>query len=215
MKCGSIGHFAKKCFSKKQTTENDNKETTQPHKKLKTEESVRWVENATPKPFENVSDEDDVYCVSTKGDNDNTVTCSVGGVTIKAMIDSGCKCNLVDKDTWSILKAKNAIVANQREGSDRVFRAYGGHQLSVTHMFDAYVSIGNAGAKATFYVVAGKGQFLLGRDTAQILNVLRVGTNVNAVQESKTFPKIKGIMVEIPIVRDAKPVTQVYRIKRE
>lgn len=78
-------------------------------------------------------------------------------------------------------------------------------------MFEADISVGNKNTEATFYVIKGNGQFLLGRDTAQVLGVLLMRTNVNTVDSIGEFPKIRGIMVDIPIRSDAKPVVQAYR----
>lgn len=208
LKCGAMGHFARKCFSKKRTVEHDASETPQ-SKKFKNEETVQWVEN--PQQPNNVTDEEDIYCVTSTEEAGNVIDCVLGGVKVKALIDSGCKCNLIDEKTWSELKTRNADIRNERRESNKVFKAYGGHELSVIRVFDAYILTGNIGTNTTFYVIAGGGRFLLGRDTAQVLGVLRMGTNVNFVREECQFPKIKGIMVNIPIKRDVKPVTQAYR----
>lgn len=209
LKCGAIGHFAKKCFSKKRTAAT---ETEASNKKIKSE-NVRWVEpeEANLPSSNDFSDEEEAYCVSTGKSVGNLIECTIGGVKTKAIVDSGCKCNLIDEQTWARLKASKINVRDQRTDSDRTFKAYGGHKLTVLGMFKASISVGRIGTNATFYIIAGDGQFLLGRDTAQVLEVLRIGSDVNAVKEGREFPKMKGITISIPIKADVKPVTQAYR----
>lgn len=54
-KCGMIGHFARKCFTKKRSAENDA-EITPKLKQTKTEENVQWIDNP---PRTDSTDEDD------------------------------------------------------------------------------------------------------------------------------------------------------------
>lgn len=214
LKCGAMGHFAKKCFSKKRAASATSGFNTSqpPDKKPKAEEDVQWVESPpSPLNADDFTDVEDAYCVTTSNGPANAIECIIGEVKTKAIIDSGCKCNLIEEKTWAMLKAANVIVTNERNGSDRTFKAYGGHELIVKGMFKAFISIGKIGTNATFYIIAGDGQFLLGRDTAQVLEVLKIGTNVNSIQVDREFPKMKGITINIPIKPDVKPVTQAYR----
>lgn len=43
----------------------------------------------------------------------------IGGVEISAVVDSGCKRNLVDKNSWKYLKSKLVQVTNKQKGSNR------------------------------------------------------------------------------------------------
>lgn len=210
-KCGATGHFAAKCYSKKRAADSNENRAARPEKQQKTTEEVQWIENIVPTEDQDFTDEEDVYAISTGEDKGNSVNCTVGDVMVKAIIDSGCRCNLVDEKTWTMLKTHNAIMYNERNGSDKTFKAYGGHELTVIGMFEAYISAAGTGTNATFYVIAGKGQFLMGRETAQVLNVLLMRTDVNAISDSGIFPKMKGIMIDIPIRRDVKPVAQPHR----
>lgn len=58
------------------------------------------------------------------------------------------------------------------------------------------------------------GRILIGRCTALAMGLI-ILTSVNAVESSVAAPgefsKIKGVMVEIPINKDVKPVVQPYR----
>lgn len=67
---------------------------------------------------------------------------------------------------------------------------------------------------ATFYVVIGGQQCLLGRATAMSLGVLMIGLpsthGVSMIESAhkRPFPKIKGLQVEIPIDKSVVPVCQ-------
>lgn len=73
---------------------------------------------------------------------------------------------------------------------------------------------------AKFYVIKGSGKTLIGRDTAEHLGVLKIKAEVNAIitdgafrdtAGNSEFAKIKGVIVDIPINSDVKPVIQPYR----
>lgn len=136
---------------------------------------------------------------------------------MRAVIDSGSKCNIIDEGTWTKMKGQKVVVKNKNSQSDRSFKAYGGHQLTVLGTFEATLAVRNKKNKAKFYVVKGVGKPLIGRDSAKELSVLMIDTGVhdiNAVEDRVNpheFAKIKGVTVEIPIRADAKPVIQPYR----
>ncbi|XP_065074757.1 uncharacterized protein LOC135698628 [Ochlerotatus camptorhynchus] len=79
-------------------------------------------------------------------------------------------------------------------------------------MFVAEIEAAINKVDATFYVAENGMQSLLGDETAKRLKVLKIGYNVGSVQEiPAAFPKIKGVLVEIPVNPDVKPVQQPYR----
>lgn len=75
--------------------------------------------------------------------------------------------------------------------------------------FTAEIQAGKNKTYAVFYIANNGSQCLLGDETAKELNVLKIGYN-DSVRAS-TFPKIKGIVVEIPIDPSVKPIQQLYR----
>lgn len=136
----------------------------------------------------------------------------VGGVEIPMAIDSGAAANLIDLATWTQLEQSNARVSFQ-PNVDRTFKAYGTEKaLQLTGMFTAKIEAGGNSTEATFYIAKDGRQCLLGDDTAKKLKVLKIGYNIGAVREHvKAFPKIKGVVVEIPINSNIPPVQQPYR----
>lgn len=199
--CGGRDHFARRCFSKKRFA-RDNGSEERSAKQAKTEQSVRFVSSA----LDDAASED-VLCIRS-GETGNVVKCTFGGIETLAIIDSGSKHNLIDESSWKQLKAKGIEVHNKEKGSDVVFRAYGGQTLDVIGRVDATMEVADRVINTKFYVMKGKGKFLIGRDTAIALGILQLGV-VNAVDDTvEEFPKIKGVLVDIPIRSDVKPVIQ-------
>lgn len=168
-KCDKIGHFARKCFTK-------GNENIEPRSKLFKREPVRMITG--------YDDYDDVFCVSTCDDDNNKIWCKVGGVVTEVVVDSGTKRNIVDRESWLELKAKNIITTWRRKEVDIGFTAYGGYSLSFIGMFEASVQAGQKKVMAKFYVANEVGKFLLGYETAKLLGVLKIGIEVNNVNES-------------------------------
>lgn len=203
--CGGRDHFARRCFSKKRSTTGNGIEN-RPAKQMKTESNVRFISNVL---HEAASDED-VLCIRS-GETGNLINCTIGGIDSLAIIDSGSKHNLIDESSWKKLKSKGIVVYNKEKGSDIVFRAYGGQLLDVIGRFDATIGVADRVTNAKFYVMRGEGKMLIGRDTAITLGILKLGV-VNEIDDTfAEFPKIKGVMVDIPIRADVKPVIQSYR----
>lgn len=91
---------------------------------------------------------------------------------------------------------------NNRSHSGKQFRGYASEQLfEVIRVFKAPPSV-ERDIEVTFYVIKNGRQLLLGRDTAIQLNVLRLGLNVNRVEEPTPFPKWKGVKVKLCIDPD-------------
>lgn len=225
-KCGGKNHFARKCFTRadrnermgrnrngwkrnyQETKSNDEEAKKEPSEKKKCDDKmesvVQMIENG---------EYDDVFCIGTS-DASNEIECTVGGIKLNAIIDSGSKCNIMDRETWNGLKNKGVRTISREKTTDKVFRAYGGQVLSMLGMFEAVIEVNGRNLIASFYVVNEGSKFLVGRDTAIALNILKIGMNINQITENRSaskFSKIKGILVEIPLRKDVKPVAQPYR----
>lgn len=206
-KCQKVGHFASKCFSK---VDGSSKTQDEPAEKKRKEEKSARVQNVTTIGTAYT------FCVATDGNcAENEIWCTIGGVKIKALIDSGSKYNLIDIDSWQWLKEQQVVVTNMQHGSDRVFKAYGGHELDIRGTLEAIVMAGPETTNALFYVTNEKGKILIGSDTAKMLKVLAIGisTGINEVSNEKIRPlsKIRDVLIEIPIDRNVRPIQQRYR----
>lgn len=222
-KCGGKNHFARKCLTRSDRSNHDKRNVNQntrpfnetktndvetksepPEKKEKQESEIRMIEN---------NDYDDVFCVYTD-DASNEVQCMIGGIGLKAIIDSGSRYNIMDRGTWNQLKGANVKTISRQKKTEKVFRAYGGQKLTMIGVFEAVIKVNGREVIASVYVVNEGAKFLLGRDTAMALKVLKIGEDIDQVLEDKAtrqFSKMKGIVVEIPLKENVKPVAQPYR----
>lgn len=104
-------------------------------------------------------------------------------------------------------------------------RGYGldAKPLTVSDVFESTVTVNDANSKpelsATFYVVVGGSQPLLGKDTAKQLGVLKIGlpglcASVNSLApvEKRNFPKMNNVKLRIPVNTSIVPVAQ--RVRR-
>ncbi|XP_058828561.1 uncharacterized protein LOC131688370 [Topomyia yanbarensis] len=137
----------------------------------------------------------------------------IGGVTIPMTIDSGADANIISSKIWIQMKEAGVQVINMFEQTDRILKAYAASDpLKVLGMFTADIQAGPRKAEAKFYVVEGDQQCLLGDKTACQLQELKIGFDIAAVKGPlNEFPKMKGILVEIPIDKTVQPVQQPYR----
>lgn len=203
-KCGYIGHFQTCCktrASKRKNKLGNNRSL----KRTKTQHTDK--SKATENSIAKSSEIDYIFHI----DEDSVIGCLIGGVNVEVLIDSGSKHNIINDQTWSYLKQNKVVVTNQTKTPEKTFMAYGSKEpLTVLGAFDANIAIGTENTTATFYVVKHGSKNLLGKDTAISLNVLRIGLGINTVEE-KTFPKFKGVKLEIAIDDSIKPVSQPYR----
>lgn len=153
--------------------------------------------------------DDYVFSLFTEGQSENQIWCKIGGVEVKVVIDSGTRYNVVDRQSWAELKANNITTIMRQKKVDIGFRSYGGHRLSFQGMFEAIVEVGPEQQIAKFYVANEIGKLLLGYETAKLLKELKIGEDINNIEEVSAegeFSKIKGIVVDIPMRVDIKPV---------
>nr|CAH7764201.1 unnamed protein product [Callosobruchus chinensis] len=205
LQCGRIGHFKIKCKLQKGFKRNNQETNHQysPTKKKKTTENINLLED-------NSSEE---YIFHLEGDD--KMTCTLGGVKMDFVIDSGSKSNIISESTWRLLKEKQVKITNQEKRPDKVFRSYANPApLLLLGSFEAKFTVANKETNAKFYVVKNGQADLLGKETAIKLGVLQIGLNILEIKEesSKTpFPKMKGISIDIPIDNNVLPVIQPLR----
>lgn len=136
--------------------------------------------------------------------------CVIGGVNLDMIIDSGSKSNIIDDKTWKKLKGQKIQVKSQEKNSNKIFRSYANNNpLEVLGSFKALLQIKDKSEWATFYVIKNGLKCLLGKDTAIAMGVLKIGLDINSITEP--FPKLKNVIVDIPINQNITPVIQPYR----
>lgn len=212
LKCKSVGHFAKWCTKR---VNEDQSGSSVPVKRIKAvydaNVPVKTVERRTRDDNrDDKRDDNDTEICYVMGEN--VFRFKVGGVGITMTIDSGAAANLIDLSTWEKLQASQANLEFSTQ-VDRSFKSYGSSlPLNIIGMFTAEIEADGNKVEAVFYVAQNGKQSLLGDETAKKLKVLKIGYNVGAIQESPgIFPKIKGVLVEIPVDPYVKPIQQPYR----
>ena len=156
---------------------------------------------------------------------------SVGGVELKnVLIDSGASCNIMDKTTWESMKQQGVKCKSQKCGK-KLF-AYGQTEpIEVLGRFEADICCDASGENCVdeFTVVEGPGKTLLGKDTAEKLNVLRVGPpsilqaytitsegNAEDILKNNAdifsgIGKLKDFQLKLHVNESVKPVAQPVR----
>lgn len=190
-KCGTVGHFWNRCLKRSLPDQAQGK----------------------PKRINAVTEQDNqdnIFYAMGK----NTFDFVVGGVKIPMIIDSGADANLVCVSTWKQACEAGICVEDWTKEVDRNLIAYAAKEpMEISGMFWAEIQAGSVKVKAKFYVVEHGQRNLLGDTTAKQLGVLKIGFDVAAIGEQPkvSFPKVKGIIVEIPIDKEVQPVQQAYR----
>lgn len=129
------------------------------------------------------SDDEDVFAIDTPSTQcDNKLFVKVGNIEIQVVVDSGSRYNVVDRQTWTELKAKNIETISRHKEVDIGFSAYGGTKLKFLGMFEALIEIAGKSSIAKFYVADEMGKFLLGHETAFALNILKIRYDVNQIE---------------------------------
>ena len=235
-RCNETGHFARNCPALNKTCSNCGF-TGHLAVCCKTKNPKR-PPSGRPKPngayqVEEELDQRDGYAFAVNDGNKTSgiVHLQVGGVELKdVLIDSGASCNIVDKTTWESLKKKGVKCTSQK-CSKKLF-AYGETEpIEVLGTFEAgiHCEVSAKSCLDEFTVVKGPGKTLLGKYTAEKLNVLRVGPPSNplactitskgdAGDVLKDFAdifqgvgKLKDFQLKLHINKNVKPVAQPVR----
>ena len=209
-KCHKKGHFAVKCKSSAPQKQK---------RKPKSKRNVRSLEDP-----ESDSDSTGNYMFTVKDKfSDLRITVTVGNVPLNMIIDSGATCNVIDINTWKFLKSQTQFKCLSHERTNKKIYAYGSKTpLKLAGTFRANIE-GNGVTvqNIEFTVLDGKGQSLLGKSTAIMLDVLRVGPQVCQISTDieNAYPnlftgigKLKDFQLRIPIDKSVEPVVQ--RIRR-
>ncbi|XP_062538771.1 uncharacterized protein LOC134207062 [Armigeres subalbatus] len=206
--CRQKGHFKTVCRNKKRLSFKFTSD--------RQDKKVRVVQAETEATDRDTSNEvkEKRYYAFYSENKSNIIDCCIGGVKWKILVDSGADCNLISTSAWEKLKEARIVVYSSMKGcGGRTLRAYGSQQpLNVLGSFVADIKIGQKTTKADFFVVQGGQQCLLGDKTSKELGVLKVGLDIQNVEETwKPFAKISGIQINIQMDPEVKPVFQPLR----
>lgn len=119
------------------------------------------------------------------------------------LIDSGAVINTITEQIWTQLLRSNTVLFKKKFQCNRQFTAYASQEpLQVLGVFEAWISINETKPKiyAEFFVIQGARRSLLSKRTAEDLKVLKVGLEVQNVEQNKeAFPKFPNGQVKLSI----------------
>ena len=243
--CGEIGHFKVKC--RRGTSQNfqqwERRGITSGGKKVEPKitdsgkkTNTNYVDGDGDRSERLEQDErpstGPEYVFSVGDDtrqSNGVVALRVGGIHLpNVLIDSGATSNLLGKPTWEWLKSQSIQCKTRKDA--KVLFAYGNTKpLPTLGTFTAHVMCTdtNTTVEADFVVIDGDGRTLLCRDTAENLNLLRIGPihSVNSVEVETTDHNIrdkykelftgvgllKGYELKLNVDSSVKPVAQPVR----
>lgn len=119
----------------------------------------------------------------------------VGQTELEILIDSGAAVNTISEKAFKVIQrqSESSIIEKQSIKDDTSICGYGNNKLELLCTFQAHMTIKDNGKTAftTIFVVQGVDVNLLSYHTSVELGVLRLGLNINRVEEkARIFPKI-------------------------
>ena len=132
---------------------------------------------------------DDFYMFSARsGEAQNTVEMLIEDKPINVILDSGANCNSMSEGVFEFVKGGNASLLE----CDKGVYAYGSNEpLQLRGKCDLIVEVPQTrkSLNVEFYITRGKAATLLGRDTSELLGVLRVGVPINSCELKHDSPR--------------------------
>ena len=227
-KCSKTGHFAAQCKSKVASAQ------TRDNAKFAQSVNTGHTRRRTFNTHHNVNTVDDsgeeyAFTIGQSAVGDNVIDVIVGGVELKGvLIDSGASVNVVDQDTWEMLK-KHKIRCQSHKSDKRIYSYASSEPLKIVGTFSAIVQVRQQEAEGKFVVIEAQGRPLLGYQIATDLGVLKTGlglrANVNTVADDDLmqlmqtrFPtcfqgvgKLKDYQLKLHIDPEIRPIAQPVR----
>jgi hypothetical protein len=152
-KCGFKGHFAKKCRSKRKSSQSNENRS---HKRFK---SVNYVEEDPRSKPTSTEKIEDYYCFRvdsgkmTKLSSLETISCNIGDSTIEMIIDSGCEPNIICGSSWKKLENENANMFAIDKSISHSLKSYASRNpLNISHKFDAKIAVENGNSGIATYM---------------------------------------------------------------
>ena len=217
-KCGHTGHWAIVCKTK--IPGDKNEKAIKPGNKGGAEKGKKKPDKVNH-VYDQGSDDEYAFSLNNAAHDSGMVDIKVGGVMIRALIDSGSTANVVDQYTWKYLK-QHKIVAVLERTNKRLYPYGSRDPLSMIGKFTAITEVGKQQIEAEFLIIEGQGHTIVSKETAEKLGVLRIGPKVYTMAEKltaediqKQYPnvcngigKLKNYQAKIHIDPNVTPVAQ-------
>lgn len=178
--CKVVGHFAR-CCNQVKKKHNTIEPVNQTKSNMRRKKYIREIEKVSDAEAE----EFDVFHLNSEK---RTAVVSVGGATMKFIIDTGADVDVLCDRDWQMLKQTGFVAYGVRKGSSKVFKAYGtNNHLKVLGEVDTEIMWKEKTVETTLYVIEGGKCSLLSGETAEELGIL-----VFVQTLDMAFPHMKG-----------------------
>ena len=131
--------------------------------------------------IEREESDSDEYVFGVNTGKSAMIEVNVGGVCVQAVIDSGASCNIMDAETWNVMKKKRVKCEKMTTEHNKSLKLYtysANEPLKILGIFTAKTHIKDKAAiEAEFVVIKGRGVPLLGKDTSEKLGILSLYSN--------------------------------------
>lgn len=143
------------------------------------------------------------------------VSCTLAGLEIDFLVDSGSPINTVTVDVYQRLKAINANLWDIRTQCDRQFTSFADTTpLKVITAFQGELKVKetNQECSAQFFVIENSKVCLICKNTGERLNILKVGVEICVIHKDtqEAFPAIPIAPVHLYIDENVQPVKNLY-----
>ena len=168
--CGKKGHLQKMCRSP--AKQNAGQKWSKPFYK---QESTRCVQVHQDESPATDDDDDYIYVFSINGPKSALFTVKIGTQSFQMLIDSGSTANILDKTTFNQLVPQPVL----KPSTAQIFPYQATEKLTVLGTFKARVTTISQSTVVKFYVIQGSAGAILGKTSAEELNLLQVGPPVS------------------------------------
>lgn len=203
--CGRIGHIARNCSDRRgrrdwddrreyggrydtdyrqenrrlgdeRRNRDDRRENEDRRERNDRQHHVERVKLVKDEEKEQEPDTEQVRFVKDSGGD--VAHCSIGGVKVGLVVDSGCQSNIIDSMLWKLLQAQGAEIQSKTDTVDKKIKGYGAEEaIPVICSFEALLEYGKVKKTATFYVLDVKEKSLLGYKTSKEMGILSINVS--------------------------------------
>ena len=189
-KCHKLGHFTEMCCTKLSSNPPSHSHRQQPptqcghhNQSGNLQQHIRSVEKES-------SDEDDplVFIV---GKQQQTFPVTINNTQIDMIIDSGATVNIIDEPTYKNITNPPPL----KQTTTRIFSYQSDNPIDLLGHYTTNISCNNKTQNSKIYVVKGKWGSLLGKTSAEALDVLSVAPspstpeNIANIQTNNNMPE--------------------------
>ncbi|KXJ68118.1 hypothetical protein RP20_CCG005609 [Aedes albopictus] len=140
-RCKRVGHFEAVCRKRFAPTDTPSHLKA---KKVRLVEKVNQEEIDVSAPDHQSDSKGKSYYCFYFGNESNILECTIGGISLNMLVDSGSDVNLIHAAAWESLKQKRVTVQEMEKGAREIIKGYGSKTpLNVLGSFKAEVAIGS------------------------------------------------------------------------